>query len=282
MGKRAKKMVDKKSEKTSPLGKSTTYSNQYAPELLYPVPRLSGRQQLGIAGKLPFDGDDLWTAYELSWLNPKGKPQVAIARFLVPCTSPHMIESKSFKLYLNSLSQTQFASEQELSDILKKDLSKVAGESVKVRLFGIESRPEAVTTINYESLDKLDIAVSDYSLNPGLLKVKQGRDVSEKLVSHLFKSNCPVTGQPDWASLYIDYSGHQIQHEALLRYIVSYRSCAEFHEQCVERVFMDILQKCRPQTLTVQARFLRRGGLDINPVRSTFTAYKHVPRTTRQ
>lgn len=255
----------------SPLGKPTCYRSDYAPELLFPIPRQIKRDELGIPpGPLPFLGEDLWNAYEISWLNPKGKPVVAVANFRIPASSPQLIESKSFKLYLNSLNQSSFTDSASLSTILARDLSAAAGATVKVELTELGRQPMA--RIAYPEgflLDNLDIECSRYEPAPELLKTTDAPIVEEHLYSHLLKSNCLVTGQPDWACVSIHYRGHPIDRAGLLRYFVSFRNHNEFHEQCVERIFTDLMQHCAPEQLSVYARYTRRGGLDINPFRST-------------
>lgn len=257
----------------SPLGKSTTYQSEYAPSLLFPIARESKRAEIGITGTLPFFGVDIWNAYELSWLNMRGKPQVAIASFTVPADSPNIIESKSFKLYLNSFNQSRFASPDAVADVLRTDLSDGFGVSVQVKLI----LQDAFSTLQMGELeglllDRLDIEVNEYTPNPALLKARHEEAiVEETLVSHLLKSNCLVTGQPDWGSVQIRYVGPQIDQEGLLKYLIGFRNHNEFHEQCVERIFMDISRECRPQKLSVYARYTRRGGLDINPWRTNFT-----------
>jgi len=266
------------------LGQSTDYVDQYSPELLYPLPRKVKRDELGVSEQsLPFSGVDYWNSYELSWLSSSGKPQVAIAEFSFPCDSKNIIESKSFKLYLNSLNQTVFDSKEKLEKILVDDLSKVAESKVGVNIvptgqaLDINSGAEDRILI-----DDLELDSFQYEVDPTLLSNAKGGGVQEKLVSHLLKTNCPVTGQPDWASVLIDYSGEAISHEGLLRYIVSYRNHQDFHEQCVERIFMDIMAQCKPDRLTVYARYTRRGGLDINPLRSSESCYAGNTRLTRQ
>lgn len=255
----------------SPLGKPTEYRSDYAPELLYPIPRRLKRDELGIdAAALPFVGEDLWNAYELSWLNPKGKPQVAVATFRVPADSPNLVESKSLKLYLNSFNQTVFADAAAVNAAIANDLSAAAGAVVSVRVEPLERQP--VASIGYPDgvlLDELDITCDTYQPAPHLLAVVPGDEVEETLFSHLLKSNCLVTGQPDWAMVVIRYRGRPIDRTGLLRYIVSFREHNEFHEQCVERIFCDIRRHCAPAALAVHARYTRRGGLDINPFRST-------------
>ena len=255
----------------SPLGKATEYQSHYAPELLYPIPRQLKRSELGLTdAALPFVGEDLWNAYELSWLNTKGKPVVAIGTFRVPADSPNLIESKSFKLYLNSFNQSSFDSIETVGMTMARDLSAAAGGAVEVVLESLSASPQASIGIpNGTLLDELDITCDRYQPAPELLATLPGQIIEETLYSHLLKSNCLVTGQPDWAMLVIRYRGSPIERRGLLRYIVSFRNHNEFHEQCVERIFTDIKQHCQPEALAVHARYTRRGGLDINPFRST-------------
>ncbi|RKP49178.1 NADPH-dependent 7-cyano-7-deazaguanine reductase QueF [Trinickia fusca] len=272
-------------EAHSPLGKATAYSEQYDPSLLFPIARSHAREAIGLGGQLPFFGTDIWNAYELSWLNPHGKPQIAIATFYVPAESPNIVESKSFKLYLGSFTQTRIESIDALRDMLKRDVSAACGASVSVRL----ATPAEFATLELEeldglSLDRLDLEADVYHPDPSLLKAALDEaPVEETLFSNLLKSNCPVTGQPDWGSVQIHYVGPQIDHAGLLRYIISYRSHTGFHEQCVERIFIDILRECRPVKLAVYARYTRRGGLDINPFRTnTNLPMPDNARTARQ
>lgn len=253
----------------SPLGKAAAYRNTYAPELLFPVPRAAKRAEIGVGEALPFAGVDVWNAYELSWLNARGKPVVAMGEFRVPAQSPHLIESKSLKLYLNSFNGTVCDSRADVEARLRQDLSAVAGAPVDVTLRGLDDQPRSVATLPGACIDDLDVTITDYQPAPGHLQVDAGADeVSETLYSHLLKSNCLVTGQPDWATLYVRYTGAPIDRAGLLRYVVSFREHNEFHEQCVERVFVDLLKHCQPRALAVWARYTRRGGLDINPFRS--------------
>ncbi|MNK13318.1 NADPH-dependent 7-cyano-7-deazaguanine reductase [compost metagenome] len=268
-----------------PLGQSVAYASQYDPSLLFPIARSHNRAALNLsAGSLPFTGVDLWNAYELSWLDAKGKPRVAMATFSVPADSPNIIESKSFKLYLNSFNQTRLVNSAALRGRLERDLSVAAGAPVGLDFF----LPQRFSELRMEELDgiyidKLDIEIDTYAPAPEVLRTRPGDVVEETLASRLLKSNCPVTGQPDWASVQIRYRGAPIDRESLLRYVVSFRQHAEFHEHCVERIFSDIMQACGPEKLTVYARYTRRGGLDINPWRSNFETVPPADvRTVRQ
>ena len=258
----------------NPLGQHTDYVSVYAPQLLFPIPRAESRNSLGIGGALPFYGVDIWTGYELSWLNSKGKPVVAVAEFFIPCSSEFIVESKSFKLYLNSLNQTRFEGITEVEQLIARDLARITNADVRVVITPlgvpahVASHLAEVAEVQGELLDGLDVMIDAYHPAPELLVV-ESEVVEECLVSHLMKTNCPVTGQPDWASLVIRYKGNKIQRENLLRYIVSFREHQDFHEHCVERVFSDIARVCKPEMLTVYARYTRRGGLDINPFRSS-------------
>ncbi|SFG17542.1 7-cyano-7-deazaguanine reductase [Duganella sp. CF458] len=258
----------------SPLGKTSAYRTDYAPELLFPIPRQAKRDELGLKGTLPFFGVDIWNGYELSWLNMRGKPQVALARFTIPADSPNLIESKSFKLYLNSFNQTKLAGPDALKILLQQDLSAAAGASVHVTLTMQEDFEKLeMGELEGQLLDRLDIDVDNYSPQPETLKANFDElPVEETLVSHLLKSNCLVTGQPDWGTVQISYYGPQIDQESLLKYLIGFREHNEFHEQCVERIFSDIMRQCKPQHLTVYARYTRRGGLDINPWRTNFSS----------
>ena len=262
----------------SQLGKASAYVDQYQPSLLFPIPRLGKREEIGISGSPPFFGADLWTAFELSWLNLRGKPQVAIAHVTVPCESPNIIESKSFKLYLNSFNNTRFTDASEVQARLRADLSEAAWRgaphpgSVGVKLLAPEVFDrEPVHELDGLNLDRLDIECQHYTPAPELLSAQVGEaPVTETLTSHLLKSNCLVTGQPDWGSVQIRYRGAQIDQAGLLAYLVSFRNHNEFHEQCVERIYMDLWTRCQPNRLAVYARYTRRGGLDINPFRTSY------------
>ena len=275
----------------SQLGKASAYADQYAPELLYPIPRSAKRLELGLTDTLPFLGADMWTAFELSWLGPRGKPQLALAHITVPCESSHIIESKSLKLYLNSYNNTVFADAAAVLTRLRADLTEAAWRgavvqsSVGVRLLVPELFDrEPVQELDGLSLDRLDVECRQYTPAPDLLRTLADEPpVTEVLTSRLLKSNCLVTGQPDWGSVQISYSGAAIDQEGLLQYVVSFRNHHEFHEQCVERIFMDIWQRCQPHKLAVYARYTRRGGLDINPFRTSYAqALPPNVRTARQ
>ncbi|WP_425542125.1 NADPH-dependent 7-cyano-7-deazaguanine reductase QueF [Bowmanella denitrificans] len=264
------------------LGKVSEYIDQYTPDLLQAVPRSMNRQALKCVDTQPFHGVDIWNGYELSWLNLKGKPCVALMQVEIPASSPNLIESKSFKLYLNSFNQWKIGGRDELQATLSRDLSHCAGEKVKVSLHDLDATKDyQIQHYQADLLDDLDIEVSEYQPNPQLL-VCTDKLVERSHISHLLKSNCLITSQPDWASVLIRYSGNEIQPESLLRYLISFRQHNEFHEQCVERIFCDILQQCQPQNLTVYARYTRRGGLDINPFRSNFESPYANLRLIRQ
>ncbi len=276
------------------LGKDTVYSTCYDPLLLDPIPRATAREQLeAVGGPLPdFMGVDLWTGFEVSWLNTHGMPQVAIVEFLVPCTSVNIVESKSFKLYLNSFNQTHFDSQQAVQECMTADLSAAAQGSVEIIFYQLAEynglRP--VTEPQGHCLDQQHIAIDCYTPNPDFLSLnKAGEEgasgskiVTETVYSHLLRTNCPVTDQPDWASVYISYQGAQIDRAGLLKYLVSFRQHQDFHEQCVEKIYADIMQRCQPTQLDVYARYMRRGGLDINPFRSSRYPFPPSHRQVRQ
>jgi 7-cyano-7-deazaguanine reductase len=277
----------------SPLGKASAYADRYDASLLFPIARATKREEIGLHANAtpPFFGADMWTAFELSWLNLRGKPQVALAHFTIPCESPNIIESKSFKLYLNSFNNSQFPDAEAVLAHLRADVNEAVWRgatvqsSVGVRLIGPELFDrEPIYELDGLNLDRLDIECNRYTPAPDLLKTldDQGNaqgPVSEVLVSNLLKSNCLVTGQPDWGSVQISYTGASIDQEGLLQYLVSFRNHNEFHEQCVERIFMDVWTRCKPLKLTVYARYTRRGGLDINPFRTSHP--QALPGNTR-
>jgi len=275
----------------SQLGKASAYADRYDASLLFPLPRETKRREIGIGGSIPFLGADLWTAFELSWLNPKGKPQVALAHITIPCESTHIVESKSLKLYLNSFNNTVFESADAVRERIRSDVSAaiwhggtvMAGAGVRLVLPEAFDR-EPVQELGGLCIDRLDVECTRYQPAPELLSAAlHEQPVTETLTSHLLKSNCLVTGQPDWGSVQIAYSGPQIDQAGLLQYIVSFRNHNEFHEQCVERIYMDVMTRCKPTKLMVYARYTRRGGLDINPWR---TSHPQQPpanvRTARQ
>jgi 7-cyano-7-deazaguanine reductase len=279
------------SPEQSQLGKPARYADQYDPTLLFPIARAPKRQEIGITGSLPFFGADLWTAFELSWLNPRGKPQIAIAHFTIPCETPNIIESKSLKLYLGSFNGSTFANADAVRERLRTDLGEAVWRgaptpsSVGVRLLLPDAFDrEPVHELDGLSLDRLDIDCTEYTPAPQLLtSATDEQPVEEVLTSNLLKSNCLVTGQPDWGSVQIRYTGPQIEQGGLLRYLVSFRNHNEFHEQCVERIFMDVWRQCKPSRLAVYARYTRRGGLDINPLRTSHPmALPANVRTARQ
>ena len=275
----------------SQLGKASAYVDQYDASLLFPIARAGKRAEIGLTGALPFMGADMWTAFELSWLNLKGKPQVALAHVTVPCDTPNIVESKSFKLYLNSFNNTRLADAEAVKTLLRNDLSEAVWRdparngpplaTVGVRLLLPEMFDrEPVQELDGLNLDRLDIDCDRYTPAPELLRVLFDEPpVNEVLTSRLLKSNCLVTGQPDWGSVQISYSGPQIEQGGLLRYLVSFRNHNEFHEQCVERIFMDIWRQCQPTRLAVYARYTRRGGLDINPFRTSYP--QPLPKNVR-
>ncbi len=264
----------------SQLGKTVHYKSTYDRSLLFALPRALKRAELDLNDHLPFHGVDIWNAYELSWLNDKGKPIVRLAKFTFPCDSTHIIESKSFKLYLNSFNQTRFSSAEIVKNIMQYDLSSAAGAKVRVDFSAVD-KPLTIAHFPGICLDDLDIDIQDYQPNTHLLSTLD-YTVTETVYSNLLKSNCPITHQPDWASVMIRYQGAQIDHKGLLQYIISFREHNDFHEHCVERMFSDILRVCQPEKLTVYARYTRRGGLDINPFRSNFESLGNNLRLSRQ
>ena len=265
--------VCEKAVSENPLGRTTEYIDQYSPDLLYSIPRQPGRDSLGLKAELPFSGVDIWHAYELSWLNNRGKPLVAVGEFRFPASSPNIIESKSLKLYLNSLNGMKYASQEFVESIVKRDLEHCCGSEVEVRFSSVaEFAMPAAGLLPGVCIDELDVKCSAYEVEPTLLNsaTETGKEIEDVLHSHLLRSKCPITGQPDWASVLISYRGQRIRPEVLLKYLIAYRNHDEFHEHCVERIFVDINNYCRPAALTVYARYARRGGLDISPFRSNF------------
>ncbi len=269
---------------TSTLGQTTQYGASYDASRLFPIPRAQGRAALGIEGTLPFFGVDAWNGYELSWLDPRGKPRIAIATFAIPANSDNLIESKSFKLYLNGFAGTAFDDAETVRLTLVRDLSQATGAPVEATL--IEPRDfagERIGPLQGEVIDDLPVEIDCYGPpNPEYLRADANKTVEETLVSHLLKSNCPVTGQPDWASVQIAWRGPRLSREGLLKYLISFREHSDFHEHCVERIFCDLHARCAPEKLSVYARYTRRGGLDINPFRSSGNLAPPNLRTARQ
>ena len=276
--------------KTGPLGESSQYAEGYSPNRLFPMPRAEGRSAVGLRGALGWYGQDVWTGYEFSWLNERGKPEVAVLRLTVAAESSHIVESKSMKLYLNGYAQTRFDSTSKVRDRLAEDLTHVFGGAVVVELVALAEPSLGVRELTGKSLDELDVEITDYQRNPDLLvlAVNQGAKgaketpVTQVLTTHLFRSLCPVTAQPDWASVIVSYSGAAIDQGGLLKYLVSYRQHQAFHETTVERIYADIWERCQPEKLSVSGRFLRRGGLDISPTRSSESQPMDMSRLSRQ
>ena len=265
---------------------AVSYIDVYTPSLLMGLDRAQDRKKLGVdaAEPLPFKGFDIWNAYELSWLNEKGKPEVAVAQIQIPASSPAMPESKSLKLYLNSFNQTPFNRQVDVVRTLESDLGICVRAPVSVTLCSVRKIQQLGAAMHPGTLlDDLDVDVQDYEVNPENLKLdSEGKKVQESLYSHLLKSNCPLTGQPDWASIVIQYRGEKIDRTGLLKYLISFRTHQGFHENCVERIYMDILSRCQPENLSIYAHFLRRGGIDINPFRSNHEDSALYVRSPRQ
>ena len=264
------------------LGVHTPVVDEYSPQLLYPIPRSDARERLGLQEPLPFTGADLWHAYEMSWLDQTGKPVARVGRFTIGASSPNMVESKSFKLYLNSLNSTRFGSDDEAAATIKRDIGKTVGEDVALELFDPDDPSLAGVELAGVCLDDLPVVPEAVVPEASILRVQPTEPVEEQLYSHLLRSLCPVTGQPDWATVWVHYRGAEIDHGSLLRYIIAYRWHQEFHEQCLERMYSDIWQRCSPEFLHIQAFYTRRGGLDINPFRSSDPAARPLPRLNRQ
>ena len=273
----------------TPLGRTSAFIDQYTPSLLCPVPRWDARESLDLDSdadgepRLPFHGQDIWNAYELSWLNGRGKPVVAMAELVVPCISPNIIESKSLKLYLNSFANTRFPSREAVIQTIAEDLAGVAGAPVDVRVMSLEEAGRAAVWDDHgDVVDHLDVAFDDFEYRPELLLTEQGPERNGVLVSHLLRSHCPVTNQPDWATVQVRYTGAAISPASFLRYVVSLRNHQGFHEQIIEQMFVDLKRQCAPRHLSVYGRFTRRGGLDINPFRSDYEDAPTNRRTVRQ
>jgi len=272
----------------SPLGRRVEMPTAPDTHVLFALPRAQARVEIGLdARALPFTGSDTWNAYELSWLDARGKPRVAIAELRVPADSPNLVESKSLKLYLNGYANTRIDDAVDLRNAIARDLGDAVGAPVETALVEPEDFPaQAIAELPGASLDGQDIEIRDYGPpKPEHLRANaRARQIEDSLTTRLFRSNCPVTGQPDWAAVQVRYIGAPIDRAGLLRYLVSFREHCGFHEACVERIFVDVMARCAPRALSVHARFTRRGGLDINPWRAT-PGYAMPPanlRTARQ
>ncbi len=264
------------------LGRNTPVLEEYSPHILHAIPRNIARNELRLGEGLPFFGVDLWHAYEMSWLDRSGKPVVRVGKFSVPVHSPNIVESKSFKLYLNSLNSTRFSSIEEARTTIVADISAAAGEAVSLELLAVDDPSLAGFELPGECLDGLAVTPCSGEPLAEQLQIQPESIVEEMVYSHLLRSLCPVTGQPDWATLWLHYRGAAIERSSLLQYIISYRDHREFHEQCVERIFRDLSRRCEPTFLHLQAFYTRRGGLDINPFRSTDASAHPLPRLARQ
>jgi 7-cyano-7-deazaguanine reductase len=266
-----------------PLGKTTTIPERYAPDCLYPIARTDGRETIGLTGALPFRGFDIWNAWELTWLGPGGLPHVAIAEIRVPVESPNIVESKSMKLYLGSFAMSEFETASAVRDAIAADIGACVGAAVDVEIDAVTvSAGRRSHRLPGKNLDRQQIECDSWDVDPAILSADNDSYVSETLNTDLLRSLCPVTGQPDSGSVLITYEGPRIDRAALLRYIVSYRQHQAFHEACVERMYVDVLQRCKPVGLTVYARYQRRGGIDINPFRSNFESIPQNLRLWRQ
>ena len=264
-------------EPTPPLGRETAYPNEYQPAVLFPIARAESRDGR-ITGALPFVGVDIWNAWELTWLGPGDLPVVATLEIRVPADTPNLIESKSLKLYLNSFSMSRFDSRSAVCATIANDLSACAGADVSVS----SDIDGSIATLDGVCIDSLDVECSSWDVDASLLRCDDGELVDESLYTHLLRSLCPVTNQPDIGSLQLSYSGPRIDPASFLQYVVSFREHNDFHEACVERMFVDILERCRPTGLSLYARYQRRGGIDINPFRSNFEDCPGNPRLWRQ
>jgi len=270
------------SQYRNPLGREVAQSPRYNPGHLYPVPRLEGRREIGLGSDLPFQGADIWNAYEISWLNRRGRPEIAIGRFVFPCDTGHLIESKSLKLYLNSLNQERYDTQEQVRETIAQDLSEASADRIAVTLTpAAQFDQQAFGVPPGTCLDSLDVEAREYRLNPDTL-FTTAEEAEETVFSNLLRTNCPVTGQPDWGTVVVRYTGPRIDPAGLLQYIVSFRQHTGFHENCVERIFTDISNRCAPEQLFVQAHFTRRGGLDINPWRANYAAVPEELRFARQ
>lgn len=266
-----------------PLGQKSEYPEHYDPSVLHPITRELGRREIGLQADWPYRGEDVWNAYEVSWLLPSGKPEVAMLELRVPALSRHIVESKSLKLYLGSFNQSVFADRADVEARIAADVGAVVGATVQARLLNLNASVlDQVAALPGICIDDEDVTATRFTVDPGLLRIGSDTVVDEELYSHLLRSCCPVTGQPDWASVWIRYRGPQLDRAALLQYLISFRNNQEFHEQCVERIFLDLQRLLKPQQLTVYARYTRRGGIDINPWRSTESGEAPNWRLVRQ
>lgn len=265
----------------TPLGKPTSYADGYDPTLLVPMARSQSRREQGLPAAPDWAGVDLWRSYEFSWLNVEGLPRIAGLTLEVDAASPRMVESKSMKLYLNGFAQTRFESEDAVRQRLDVDLGAAFGAAVAARLEPLSALAGAVPVLPGTCLDDLPVTTDVYQPDPSLLRCG-ARAVAETVHTELFRSVCPVTGQPDWASVLIRYQGSAIDHQALLRYLISFRQHAAFHETTVERIYADIDERCGCERLLVAGYFLRRGGIDINPIRADRAGPWPLIRTARQ
>jgi len=253
----------------NPLGENSVYPNRYDASVLYPIPRWPARSLLDIDKKILMYGIDHWHAYELSWLEKDGRPRAAIAEFFFNSNSENIVESKSLKLYLNSLNSECYANPNEVAELVTRDLSAVSKSEVKVIIRDLDERPEYFEGRAGRSIDAAPLFEYPNAPDESILKCGNEEMNDEQLYSDLFRSNCPVTGQPDWASFEIRYTGSKIDESSLLAYLCSYRMHQGYHEECAERIYRDILQQCQPSELRIGMNYLRRGGLDINVYRST-------------
>lgn len=263
-----------------PLGQVSAQPDRYDPSVLVPVPRSLARSAEGVDA-LSFTGHDVWNAWEISWLNPGGCPEMRIGQLVVPAQSPNLVESKSLKLYLNSFANERL-SETAVQSRIEADLSACIGVRVGWTLFSIHDPRYQTQSVSGICLDTIAIDLEIDRPDPAVLQVMDSPSNNTTLWTDLFRSNCPVTGQPDWATVVVQYSANvTVIPATVLAYLVSYRLHTGFHEACIERIFCDLRQLLNPDELIVWAGFLRRGGLDINPVRSLVTTNFLPPRLAR-
>jgi 7-cyano-7-deazaguanine reductase len=263
----------------NPLGKEIGYPNTLDSSVLFGIARELARKELNANKELIFRGSDLWRCYEFSWLNDKGKPENKILELTIPCLSENIVESKSLKLFLGSFANEKFATQELVADKIKEALVPILKcEDIQLDFINLDSFiPETHILKNDESLDGLDLEIDCYQVNPSLLKVGDNQ-VAKKVYTDLFRALCPVTGQPDWATIVIEYKGAEIKAEGLLKYLISFRNHQGFHEEACERIFVDLIQHCTPKELTVSCYFTRRGGIDISPMRTTLENKENHPK----